>query len=693
MNTSTATNPLSMAFVAVSQAEAVLRDAVRLDLSRADGPLWMSRIPEEYRDKWQQRQQSNESKGWSRGQELIEYAEIAENISLINKYWDVFEPRFGDLKAAQKELDEFRVLRNAIMHNGARLSANDCRHAIEVANNILALCTAEIQPKSRPASSVPPGPKPDKRPSDEHQAGLHRAIVQAMSKMSGLLTGERDAVLAYLRENLRRCSPETVAAVYKKFTSLPGTQMLIESLHRDLPPTRPSRPLNSRKPSDWLKWADLQYIPYRRWLIQTGEYDEEVEQMATDYEDWLSHNYSDLLLRFQDNLVVSAYKVAKEQLGDRYRVLWLVVDNLCGLWRPEFLSELAKVGVHVQVTRRMLAMLPSITYISRRAMLAGRLPSEAIRFADDESAFRQLWRDLGIPNVSYCTSFKQLDAAIGQNTPLILLMYNWLDTLAHMSAQPGFERQDQMTLAMSDLALKVAVAMRTMRQVGPVRLIVSTDHGSTLFGSHSQQVALPPSAIANNEPENHSRYAIVGNTAGLNATDWHILDAAACDLPYTVAVTRGQRYINSRPRAFVHGGLTPEETVVSLIVADIGEREPLQLVLSQATPSLRLGRPGSLAILVRNPFDMPIENLVLSLPEYDLKFAPLDVPARSEIPTDECQISLNPDLEIHNGTISIACAGQFHIAGQVALLSEQLRVNVHLLYQPAPDDFGDMFDV
>ena len=688
-------DPLTSAFAAVSRAEAALRDAVRVDFSRMEGPLWMARIPEEFRSRWLQRYQVDEANGLSRSPELIEYADVADLQAVITRDWQVFASRFGERETALAELEQFRLLRNAVMHRGARMSPRECSQAGRVAGTILEKCRAEISYVPHAAPALPPVERRQKRSSTERQTLLYRSVERVLAQMSGRLMGERNAVVRYLRQNLGDCSPDTLAAIIEKFGAMPGTQSVVEELHRDLPPARPAPPpLKSRKLADWLKWADTHYMPYRRWLLRTGHQDTEVAKWALDYEDWLVASYPGFLQGASiDNTVLGVYLLVEQQLLEGARVIWLVVDNLCGLWRSEFQSALSEAGLQMLKAQRALSMLPSSTHISRRAMLSGRVPSETDKHLDEEDACRKLWRERGFPSIAYCTQFEQVELTIPTPVPLIVFVYNWIDRLAHMPDDPGFNREEQMRLAMGTLAVKIGNAVRTMRQAGPARLVVSTDHGATRPDPTSEVITVPISAIpAGADPDEYRRYVFTSQTTGLNSTDWHILKSTDCALPSTAAVARGQRYVNALPRAFVHGGLSPEETVVNILIAEISAREPLQLVLSQASPSLRRGRPGHLRILVRNPFDMPVERLILTLPDYGVTFGAFDIPPRSELTTDEQTVTLDPDMEVSNRVGHLTCTGSYLIAGQPALLSERLPIEIQEIYRPAMDDFGDMFN-
>lgn len=693
----TSEQQLSNAFLVARDAEASLRLAVRTDLGRAYGPLWHSRVPQDMASRWEGvQQQEKEAVGYVRSPELLDYATVDEVAGLINRFAEVFDPRFGKVESIQGKITEFRMLRNMLMH-GADLTEGNCLRLLDLAGELIDQCTAEV--KSRSGSqevSVKCEPSSRPRPTTPLTPGqnkLLRVVNQATAQMSGLLTGERQALVDYIEKNLPQCTSEALAQILDKFAAISGTASLVDKLLLELAPVRPPRPQHDWKLAQWLNWASRFYMPYKRWLIRQQLDDAEIEEMALAYEDWLRQSYPEFLLGEHDQLVVGSYKYVKQQLASGMRVLWLVIDNLCGLWLPEFIEILNSAGIRITDTRRMLALLPSATSISRLSLLSGRLPTEASRFIDEETACRQLWSEQGVSHIAFCTSVQVAERAVGQKVDLIILVDNWLDTLAHQSEQPGFDREEQMVLTMGRLAMKVGNILRKMSSIGPTRLIISTDHGATYPSPMSQIVDLPSSALIDNDLERHRRFSGVKNIAGLNSVDWHTLEAEAFCLPQTYAVARGQRYIGMRPKAYTHGGLSPEETVVRLIVADTGEREPLELVLSQATPPLRLGRPSRLAILVRNPFDVPIENLEISLLDLHVRFDPIDVPARSEAQTSEQEITLPAKLQIEHEVGYIRVTGQYQISGRLALVqTQQLRVNVRELYRSSLDDFEDMLN-
>jgi hypothetical protein len=685
---------VARAFLAARKGETAIRDAVRAIMSREYGPLWQSQLSDELVTRWKGIQEQEQLAGGpARGQELLEYATIDELAGLINKFWKAFEPHFGNLAATQSRIGDFRSYRNPLMH-GAEFTEDECGNLLYITDELTAMCAAEGTPNlgNQSRSVIAVQRAPAAVPLDKRQEDLLSVINRATEEMSGVLQGERDALLDYLQANLDRCSPEALAQVHDRFSTVAGTADVIESVRRMLPPRRPPQPERTKDVSKWLSWAARFYIPYQLWLLRTNRVDREVADMGTQYEDWLYQSYPGLLGK-SDSLVVSTYKVVKQQLESRRRVLWLVVDNLSGFWLADFVSALGNAGVQITETRRMLSMLPSVTPISRRSMLAGRLPAEAVAFVSDTEACQKLWSEQGISPIAVCTSAQDAERAVGEQADLIVMIYNRLDSLAHEVDHPGFDREEEMILAMRNLATKTGNILRKMQSVRPARLIVSTDHGATWPGPDSKVVNISSSAVDDRDVDNHRRFFRVQDTNALNEVDWFVLREQEYGLPATYAAVRGQRFIGSRPKAFTHGGLSPEETVVTLLIGDVEGRLDMELVLAQATPPLRLGRPGSIAILVRNPFEVPVEDLQLSIPALGIRFEPLDIAAGSEAITTEQNITLPAKLDVDDGAAFVRMSGNYQISGRNATISQRVELKVRVLYQTSINDLEDMLDV
>lgn len=688
---------LKDAFLATRAAEAALRQAVRIDLGRVYGPQWYSLVPDVLKTGWARAEEQDRETGMpSRNAELLDYATLDEVAGLINRFGESFELRFGKIALFQDRLNEFRRLRNALMH-GVELPSESSHLLTLLATALKEQCLADVKStaglKEAPIKPVRRDGGRPAPPLNAEQSLLLKVVERATAQMSGKLFGEREALMDHLQKNRSRCSSAALSHLREKFAAMPDTESLADKLLGELAPPRPEQPKSSWDVAKWLNWASRSYMPYRRWLLRYGLTDAEVDDMALAFEDWLRLNYPDLLRGGHDALVVGMYKWVKQQLDSGMRVLWLVVDNLCGLWESDFIGVLADAGIQVRETRRMLALLPSTTAVSRRALLAGRLPREAMNFADDEAACRQLWHDQGVDDIAVCTSTPEVEQAIRKDIRLIILIDNYLDTLAHQADHPGFDRAEQMSLKMGSLAVGIGSLLHKISSVGPARLVIGTDHGATYPSPTSQIVAVPPSAVADDEAERHQRYSIIEDPSGLNSVDWHILAVDLYGLPWTCAIARGQRYLGRRPKAYTHGGLSPEETVVRLLIAEVGEREPLELVLTQATPPMRLGRSEPLAIIVRNPFEVPVEDLYLELilPNLQVQFDGLDVPPRSEAKTIEHTVTLPAKLDTQDGVGYLRVTGHYRIMGRPTIMPPQrLRVRVRELYRSSMDDFGDL---
>ena len=161
---------------------------------------------------------------------------------------------------------------------------------------------------------------------------------------------------------------------------------------------------------------------------------------------------------------------------------------------------------------------------------------------------------------------------------------------------------------------------------------------------------------------------------GLNQVDWFVLDRDHYHVPATYAVARGWRYIGTRPQGFTHGGLTPEETIVPLLVCRLGESEferlePLyQPLASRCAPVARANWPcKSLTRII-----CPSNEWKLHCPTLALSFPRWTSPRRALPRLSACRSKSRPRLasrairfRSRDGDIPCRCAAT-HPTGRVA---------------------------
>ena len=695
---------LAEAFRAFTKLERMMQQTVGEALSSYFGTQWIGLIPKSVHEECERKMREqedvpSESIGPDRQKGLLKHADFSQLVAIIDGEWDdVFHYWFKNKQTTMGRLEQIRQYRNALMHSA--LLPKDAPTLVDLCNNLTHQLEAGPRPAPAPTKHSPEPPPtshvPLDRPEDtsEQQREFQRKVMSVLDEMSGLFEGERDALLQHVGARLKLCSSGLLELIRNKFRSLPGTDQAIDRLLRALPPRRPDPPELKwgLKVSKWLRWATDSFIPYRYWMVAQGQEDDEIEAMSCLYEDWLYGSYAELLER-SDRSVCSTPEHIKQLLDRNQLVLWIVIDNLPFFLRGMLAKLLEESGFSIQRTERQLAMLPSETAISRKSALTGRLPSELNPALTEKDAVLQAWWGR-TGEVCILEKLSDLERIDQYQANLFIYIYNRLDKLFHTADSKDFEREEEIESALAGLVSRVFVAMISLSERDPATLVISSDHGATFLDKHAEQLPVPPSAMKDEIYEEHRRFVRTSSRDALNQLDWFFLDKNAFHLHHDHAVARGWRYINSRPQGFTHGGLSPEETVVPMYVCELGksEFERLKPSYEQVGEPLRLGRQGKLAVRVRNPYRMPIENLKIRLVDHGKDFAPIDIEPRSETETLAIDFELSSKMPVEDDAVYVNVLAEFVAGGQPRVDQAKLRIKVRQLFKTElDDDFGAMF--
>ncbi|MBC8550995.1 MAG: PglZ domain-containing protein [Candidatus Brocadiales bacterium] len=685
---------ISDAFISSLRVEVELREVLKKDLDRHFGPAWRIQIPDKHLDGWGKIRANEIEMGRDRGPDLIDYATLSESISLIFKFWEAFEQRFGNKDFIAGQIEEYRMLRNLLVHDGVNMGLDDCNSLEHLTSEIIQKCRVQYQDvaeKSPPTKSKRNEQTPTHMLSELNKGQLEfmEFVELMLPKMLGKLSGELDALIKFLQTNIELCSYPLLGIVKEHFRNLEETEKEIDDLKKDIPPQYPRTPRSSWSSSKMLKWATREYIPYRAWMNRKEHFDKLIDNFSIIYEEWLTNNYPFFLSQGNENLVLNSYQHVEACLkkGD---VIWLIVDNLSLFWLPIFYEELKKLGMEITDHRRMLAMLPSTSEISRRSMIAGQLPKDAVMHKSDKLACSNLWEDRGY-SVAYCTTPDEIDAALDTNKPLIVVLYNELDKIAHKSKDSWFDRDEAFCQGIQKILNKIAETLRSKNNVKPTQLLISTDHGAIWPNKDTKVIKVDSSFPAILSSDKHKRYCAVDNVIGFSEIDFHKLDKVAFQTPHSYLVAKGNKVFERVPRGYTHGGLSPEETITMLLYSSPGQRGNLKLRFEHLGEPLFRGRKGNLKLLIRNPFGIPIENLIINIPSYKLNFEPLDIQPLSEVYTSEKIITLLDNQETKDNMTYIKIAYHYRISGSKVVDSGYLAIKVSTLYKSSEDSFDEMF--
>lgn len=690
---------ITEAFRSFTILERTLRQVVGEALSDHFGLGWEKQIPKSIRDDCDSKMQRtlDVDIGPERDKNLLSYTDFSQLTAIVDYHWDkIFHTWFSDKQITIGRFEEIRSYRNALMHSV--LHANDCPVFINLCRELMSQLNNAPGTMStvKPLSSYEAAPiHTADRPFTQAQQVFHQKISAVLSEMSGLFEGERDALLEHIKNNLRLCTSGLLEQVRYKFFSLPDTNRKVQTLLSQLPPDKPEPPNPKKwgiKTPKWFKWVVNSYLPYRYWMIMNDQVDEELEQICQIYEDWLYSSYPKLLSR-PEQFVYGSYKHI-DALLERHLVLWVLIDNFPFFFQEFLVKHLREYGFRIEKIDRQFAMLPSETNISRKSALTGRLPGQIPENISEIDALKDSWRDRTAKSMVYIERPSDFENIDQYQADLFIYVYGWLDKLAHTADSKDFDRESQVDAALSQLVGKLFVAMTQLTQLGPAKLVISTDHGSTSLRRQGERLAVPQSAVKDATYEEHRRFIRVSNKAPINSVEWFFLDKEQFGLHHNYAVARGWRFVESCPRGFTHGGLSPEETVVPMFTCELGdgEVERLQPIYEHANEPLRLGRPSKLAVRVRNPYKMSIESLKITLADYGQTFPPIDIEPQLDAVTDIIEFQLPAKMPVEQNVVFLNITVEFTAGGERHSQMEKLRVRVSQLFKTDLDDeFGAMF--
>lgn len=452
------------------------------------------------------------------------------------------------------------------------------------------------------------------------------SIDTALEQMSGLSDFELYALNTMLDRRPDALESRLLQAIRQRFSHLPGAKPMLRSFEAKVAPPLPPIPDPAWPVDRWLYWATQQYMPYYAWVIRTQSGRDHQQACALAYSDWLYKEYPSWLHDEHSPLLLCQYQDMCELIESDARavIIWLVIDGMTW-WQGGIMQELCELhGLHTQAQRPGVAALPSVTSISKRALVTGQPTIDIVQPTIAEAARVKLVRSNIPAMVGY--SLPAAVDAIQEDHParLFVVLFNVIDALAHQSTTFTDDRGIRGYL--EELASQLSAAQHVSAAQGRrLHVLIGSDHGSTLLPKDTQSIPLPhtvrevddiwePELTGQEAQRPGTRAAAtdLDHIPGIDQQLWYALDRDSFQLDRHYLAPRGYSYIKRRPTGWTHGGLTPEETIVPLLHL-APERPHVLPIEVDFQGLLRAGQPGMVTAVLRNLNPFPVQSLVLAV--------------------------------------------------------------------------------
>jgi len=511
-------------------------------------------------------------------------------------------------------------------------------------------------------------------------------LQEALTGMSGLLLGELEAVENCVRQGLVSVDRLQIEELRAKFADLANAGSLIDAVMAQVPPKEIAEPNDNWLEDSWITWAANEYIPYKKWLIDRGKDSSVAAKYCSLYENWLFSNYPAFVGR-AEHLIFTSFNYIKAELANESAVIWALVDNLPLFWHDSLSEILSEIGfLRPTSPIYLLSMIPSETSICRPSLLLGKLPRQA-KNVDVDQALEEEWKGQGV-RVKISRSIEELNKQVADGGDLFVLVYNTLDYLAHQPDHELTDREETVRFHLRYLSQHLHKVMKQIGKIKPVKLVISSDHGSTKISTGAQNLTIPSSAQVDEALKRHSRFVRVTDFQSLSSSDWFFLEGDKFGLPENYAIAKGNRYVGTRPLGYTHGGMSPEETVTALSVWQLGQiPEDVEVYIFHSSSPIVRGRPQPLSIMVRNPFSFDMRNLNVILPIVGAHFEAEKVSAETEVVLGPVEVRLSPKFPVAGGVCTLDMVVSYEIAGCIKQQTRTpLEVKIRELFRSMLDD-------
>ncbi|MBA7683562.1 hypothetical protein ES703_91931 [subsurface metagenome] len=487
---------------------------------------------------------------------------------------------------------------------------------------------------------------------------FEQVINEVVTKMSGKMAGEINALSVFVKENTFYFSKKLFILIGAKFSLFPKQ---VEELSQLIPPKFPPEPMLDWDWSQMSKWVIDEYFRYKKWSIHQGRRDKRIEEIAETYSEWLYGHYPEFKNELSP-LIYGTWHRIKRYIEQGYQILWLIIDNLCWFYLEDIIKAFKEQGLFRSFEPiPCLAMLPSETKISKTALVAGKLPNQIEM--DKYENYKLLFEDFCIQNsiVTYKTipanEFRKSKLEKHQVTCCII---NKLDVSSHGGF---FDLEDEI----KDFLGRIAEYVKEFLPPGLVskefKLVISTDHGSCTIPQNIRRRKAPKGVSIEKE---HKRFVYIDSTHNLSE-NWYFLDKNKFGLVESIAIAKGYSFVGSRkPKGLVHGGMTPEETLVPHLEFCLQSLEIRAIQCFHVSAPIHIGtRKQKVELEIQNLNDEKISNAILYIPSNSLEINIGTIPKRNCV-TKSIKIALpKEDVIIEkDNTVTLQGFYSFNYLGQ-----------------------------
>ena len=305
------------------------------------------------------------------------------------------------------------------------------------------------------------------------------------------------------------------------------------------------------------------------------------------------------------------------------KALFIIVDNLTFKHVGYLREQFARRGFHLHgAVEPIWAVIPTTTEVSKHCLVGGVREPVDVQGHTYEDILDKDWQGhLDSYQAAYISVLGDLKKRPHFDADILLLNYLPIDDVLHRDErQIGATHTRQIQGHLADLVQVVCQFAKRAQVEQQLVIVIASDHGSTKVLADREDL-LDDKFYKQQATSRHHRYITVPDSRAANPTAYdqahcYVLPARTFGTHASYFIPRGYGlFAKTNESIYVHGGLTPEETIVpfmQLIKTEIQVRQPTFRLLDNV---VRYSVKQTLSVVVGNPNDYDVEDVALRISE------------------------------------------------------------------------------
>jgi hypothetical protein len=473
----------------------------------------------------------------------------------------------------------------------------------------------------------------------------NEAFEYILEHASGYLEDEFYTIMDLLHKKSEGISPTDIKRVSRKFAYLQSQPHIIQEINElDLLISVPApiEPQDTWEIKEWIDWAVNEYLPYRFWLENTSKLNDQIGELAGKYSDWLFTHYGNLIYN-SEYMAWKAMRGLRKQIKSHSGpVLIVMIDNFNLKHYPILRHQLHEQGFFEQSLQYCLSMLPTFTEVSKKCIITGHYEPFEGGYSD---TIQYTWETKLEKKVGYLANIMEMRQVTERKHDVYFLNYIPIDFVLHQpDSHTGISHRQSIQSYLTVLTQDIKAFGKRLGADRDLMVVFTSDHGSTRIPSQTVNI-LKDSFYRKNAIDEHHRYMVISDEDAAKLSkqieyDCYLFKRTQYPLPNNYLVARRlYRFLPTNDSAYIHGGLTPEETIIPLAIYQPLVITPRSLTVNIVNPKkIIAGTRFDMVIEVTNRNSYPVKELTVEILSANLNADVIDVDEISQLQRLELSI-------------------------------------------------------